>query len=234
MMSMTMNRPETTLFMLMSVDGKISTGDSDDLDFDKDLPRIVGGEEGLHQYYELERQTDLFSLNTGRVMEKIGMNNEVEEPKRLPVSFVILDNEPHLTKNGVINLTKKVKKLFIVTTNDKHPALEERLEDLTVLLEPGDYRLEALFEKLKNDYEVDAMTVQSGGTLNAALFKANLIDHLSIVVAPLIVGGKTTPTLVDGEAIHSLADLKNLVPLRLVNVEQLADSYLHLRYDVLR
>jgi len=31
-----MNRPETTLFMLMSVDGKISTGDTDILDVDQD------------------------------------------------------------------------------------------------------------------------------------------------------------------------------------------------------
>ena len=50
-----MDRPVTTLFMLMSVDGKISTGASDDLDVDKDFPRIAGVSEGLHQYYEIER-----------------------------------------------------------------------------------------------------------------------------------------------------------------------------------
>ena len=33
-----MNRPITTLFMLMSVDGKISTGDRDELDVDRDFP----------------------------------------------------------------------------------------------------------------------------------------------------------------------------------------------------
>ena len=37
-----MDRAITTLFMLMSVDGKISTGASDDLDVDKDLPSITG------------------------------------------------------------------------------------------------------------------------------------------------------------------------------------------------
>ena len=29
-------RPKTTLYMIMSLDGKISTGDTDKLDFDKD------------------------------------------------------------------------------------------------------------------------------------------------------------------------------------------------------
>ena len=37
-----MEKPITTLFLLMSVDGKISTGASDDLDIDKDLPQIHG------------------------------------------------------------------------------------------------------------------------------------------------------------------------------------------------
>ena len=62
-----MDKPITTLFMLMSVDGKISTGASDALDFDQDLPQSPGVCEGLHQYYEIEQTTDLWSLNSGRV-----------------------------------------------------------------------------------------------------------------------------------------------------------------------
>lgn len=60
------NRPETTLLMLMSVDGKINNGSTDNLDSDKDWKRIVGVREGLHQYYEIEQTTDLWSLNTGK------------------------------------------------------------------------------------------------------------------------------------------------------------------------
>ncbi len=48
-----MDRPITTLFMLMSVDGKISTGATDNLDVDKDFPKIAGVREGLHQYGSL-------------------------------------------------------------------------------------------------------------------------------------------------------------------------------------
>ena len=42
-----MERPVTMLFMLMSVDGKISTGVADELDVDKDFPRIAGVSEGF-------------------------------------------------------------------------------------------------------------------------------------------------------------------------------------------
>lgn len=52
-------RPITTLYMLSSVDGKISTGTTDIMDVDKDFPKIAGLKEGLHQYYEIEQTTDL-------------------------------------------------------------------------------------------------------------------------------------------------------------------------------
>ena len=71
-----LSRPQTTLFMLISVDGKISTGSTDDRDFDKDLPNIDGVKEGLPQYYDLEQETDSCSLNTGRVMVKVGWNDD--------------------------------------------------------------------------------------------------------------------------------------------------------------
>ena len=57
-------KPITTLFMLMSVDGKISTGAVDELDVDREFPRINGMKEGLYQYYEIEKTTDLWSLNS--------------------------------------------------------------------------------------------------------------------------------------------------------------------------
>ncbi len=50
-----MDRPIATLFMLMSVDGKISTGSTDELDIDRDFPKLPGVREGLHQYYEIEQ-----------------------------------------------------------------------------------------------------------------------------------------------------------------------------------
>lgn len=57
-------KPITTLFMLMSVDGKISTGAVDELDIDREFPRINGMKEGVYQYYEIEKTTDLWSLNS--------------------------------------------------------------------------------------------------------------------------------------------------------------------------
>lgn len=85
--------------MLVSVDGKISTGASDNLDVDKDFPKIAGVKEGLHQYYEIEQTTDLWSINSGRVQAKIGINT-ADMPNKTPVSFVIIDNQ-HLKEHGI-------------------------------------------------------------------------------------------------------------------------------------
>lgn len=230
-----MSRPKTTLFLLISVDGKINSGDSDDLDVDRDWKRIVGVKEGLQQYYDLEKQTDIVSFNTGRVMKKIGVNDRADEPTKIPVSFVIVDNKPHLNERGVSYLTKWVKRLYFVTTNKNHPGfgLQERTNNLKMLLYPNHINFVDLFERLETEFGVIAMTVQSGGSMNAQLLRDGLIDHLSLVVAPLLVGGATTSTLIDGKALHSVQELHKLRPLKFVSCDILKDSYLHLRYDVL-
>lgn len=219
--------------MLTSVDGKISTGHVDDRDFDKDLPNVSGIAEGLEQYYSLEQETDLYSLNSGRVMAKVGWNDEKDEIVKLPVTFVIVDNKPHLTTTGVANLLLRAKKLIIATTNVGHPAKAMSSLDLKVIEYDQKIDFDDLFKHLKSDEGADRLTIQSGGELNSELIRAGLINYLSIVVAPIIVGGRQTPTLVDGETLVSVQDLEQLKPLELVEAKPLDNSYLHLKYIVL-
>ena len=115
-----MDRPITTLFMLMSVDGKINIGATDNLDVDKDFPKIAGVREGLYQYYEIEQTTDFYSLNTGRVMAKIGVNDKKDYHEKVDCRFVIIDNKPHLKESGIDYLCHWVDKLILVTTNKNH------------------------------------------------------------------------------------------------------------------
>lgn len=226
------NRPETTLFMLMSVDGKISSGAGDLLDADRDWCLMEGVKEGLHQYYELEQCTDMWSLNTGRVMEKIGVNDRAEPPSKMPCSFVIVDHKPHLSEAGVTYLCRWTRSLVLVTTNPDHPAFGVKEENLHVIFQER-FDLPQVLARLKADWGVDALTVQSGGTLNGLFLRQKLLDKVDIVIAPLLVGGKDTPTLVDGESISTQAQLMALGPLQLEQCTVLENSYLHLRYHVL-
>ena len=45
-----------------------------------------------------------------------------------------------------------------------------------------------LLVKLKNNHEMEKITIESGGTLNSVLFRKGLIDHVNIVVTDLTYG----------------------------------------------
>ena len=226
-----MDRTITTLFMLMSVDGKISTGASDNLDVDKDFPKIAGVKEGLHQYYEIEQTTDLWSLNSGRVQAKIGVNTK-EMPNKTPVSFVIIDNK-HLTKHGIRYFCDLSKQFVLVTSNKNHPAFEIQEANLHIIYQ-NELSLKDVLTKLKSEYSCEKITIQTGGTLNGLFLREKLIDYIDIVVAPVLIGGKDTSSLIDGKSLLSESELSQLGVLKLQECIVLESSYLRLRYEVIR
>ncbi len=223
------DRPTTTLFMLMSVDGKISTGATDELDVDKDFPKIEGVKEGLYQYYEIEKTTDLWSFNTGRVQAKMGVN-EKEMPAGTPVSFVLLDNH-HLTEHGVRYFCSLSKQAVIITSNASHPAFSVDSDNLHIIFQERLSLTEA-FKRLKDECGCDRLTIQSGGTVNGLLLREKLFDYVDIVVAPILIGGKDTSTLIDGKSLFSGGELSELGVLKLIDCAALRDSYIRLRYEV--
>ena len=225
-----MDRPVTTLYMLMSVDGKISTGATDNMDVDKDLPKIEGVREGIHQYYEIEQTTDLWSFNTGRVQAKMGVN-EKPMPDKTPVSFVILDNN-HLTEHGVQYFCELSKEFVLVTTNRDHPAFGIKADNLHIILQQK-LLLADMLKTLKSDFGCERITIQSGGTLNSMFLREKLFDYIDVVMAPVLIGGKNTATLIDGESLRDESELDKLGALQLVECKVLEDSYIRLRYKVL-
>ena len=226
-----MSRPVTTLYMLMSADGKISTGSPDEMDFDRDFPKIKGLKEGLHQYYEIEQTTDLWSFNTGRVQAKLGVNTK-EMPEKTPVSFVLLDNH-HLNAHGVEYFCAKSKQFVLITTNSKHPAFDGKEENLHIILQEKLSLTDAL-TVLKEQFGCERLTIQSGGTVNALFLREKLFDFVDIVVAPVLIGGKDTATLIDGPSLKTQNELAQLGVLRLIEAETLQNSYVRLRYQVMR
>lgn len=229
-----MNRTYNTLFLLQSLDGKISTGDTDELDVDKDFKRIHGVKEGLPQYYDIEKTTDLFSLNSGKVMAKIGVNTRTKEPEKMDCSFIIIDNKPHLTDAGVRYMSKWVKTLYIVTSNLEHPGhrLKDSLNNIKIIYFKDQIDFPDLFSQMKNKYLAERITIQSGGLLNSKFLRAGLVDEISIVIAPCLIGGKDTQSLVGGESLHNEEDLGKIKPLALKDCRVLENSYIHLTYQV--
>ena len=228
------NRPETTLFLMQSLDGKISTGDVDERDQEIDFPKIKGIKEGNYQYYDFLFKTERHALISGKVLAKIGVNLHEKAEDYKDVNLIIIDRQPHLTKRGVEYLLKSFKSIYIITNNKNHPAFEFRKEkDLIIIFYPKVIDLKDLFQKLKQEHNIKSISIQSGGTLNALFLKYKIIDHISFIIAPCLVGGKDTPTSIDGVAPQTYDDLLNIKALELKRCEILKYSYISLYYDVI-
>lgn len=221
-----MKRPVTTLFLLQSLDGKISTGPSDKFDVDKDIPNISGNPaDGLYQYYNAEEETCLWSLNSGRVMAKVGVNTK-PYPESCPVTFVVIDNN-HLNEHGVQYMAKKGNRLIVVTSNTNHPAYKSK-EPVQIIEYKGKLKMKWLLEQL---YLAGCreITIQTGSTINCEFLREHVIDKVNIVVAPLLVGGINTSSLIGGSDVKNLSDIG---VLELKSVKKLKNSYIELFYDV--
>ena len=88
-------------------------------------------------------------------------------------------------------------------------------------------------KQLKERFGCERLTVQSGGTVNGLFLREKLFDYVDIVVAPVLIGGKETATLIDGRSLQAQDELSKLGVMRLIEVIPLQDSYIRLRYQVI-
>lgn len=68
--------------------------------------------------------------------------------------------------------------------------------------------------------------------MNGKFVRDNLIDFFNIIIAPILIGGKDVPTLVDGASISSDDELDKLRELELIECNKLDNSYIQLKYKV--
>ena len=92
-------------------------------------------------------------------------------------------------------------------------------------------------EKVKNflteDIEIDEEKIVPEASLKDDL-GIDSLDFVDIVVAPVLIGGKDTATLIDGPSLRSRDELTRLGVLQLIEARALQDSYVRLRYQVMR
>ena len=92
--------------------------------------------------------------------------------------------------------------------------------------------LNRALQYLKANFDCDRITIQSGGTLNQLFLEEKLFDYVDIIVAPVLIGGKDTSTLIDGPSLHSKNELYKLGIMKLIECQTLENSYLRLKYEV--
>ena len=91
--------------------------------------------------------------------------------------------------------------------------------------------LRASLEELYSRYGVESIRVDSGGTLNGVLLREGLVDEISLLIHPCLVGGTTPRSLFVAPDLTSADDV---IDVRLAHVEELRDGVVWLRYEVIR
>ncbi len=89
--------------------------------------------------------------------------------------------------------------------------------------------LAAALEELHNRHAVQTVRVDSGGRLNGALLRAGLVDEVSVLVHPALVGGQSPRSLYRAPDLDSAGGVINL---RLAESQTLKDGIVWLRYEV--
>jgi 2,5-diamino-6-(ribosylamino)-4(3H)-pyrimidinone 5'-phosphate reductase len=91
--------------------------------------------------------------------------------------------------------------------------------------------LRTALEELNARYGVKVVRVDSGGTLNGALLRAGLVDEVSVLIEPRLVGGTALKSIFHAPDLTS-PDV--VIELELTYFERLSDGVVWLRYDVVK
>lgn len=86
-------------------------------------------------------------------------------------------------------------------------------------------------EEVNARYGVGVVRVDSGGTLNGILLRAGLVDEVSLLIHPSLVGGVSSRSFFRAP---DLTSAESVIPLRLTHIERLDADLLWLRYEVTR
>ena len=221
-----MDRPRVTIHNLTSLDGRL----------DGFVPDI-----GL--YYELAAAlpqdgvlTTSQTLLAAAAAGGIAMTGEDTVTEAAPAGhalpwLVIVDSRGRLTRLDWLRRQpywRDVMMLCAQVTSAEHLDRLRRYHVTHLVTGANQVDLSDALHRLADRFGVRTVRVDAGGTLNGVLLRAGLVDELSVVVAPALVGTAVAHPrhLVDG------LDGTDPARLALSSVEQLRHGHVWLRYQV--
>jgi 2,5-diamino-6-(ribosylamino)-4(3H)-pyrimidinone 5'-phosphate reductase len=127
-------------------------------------------------------------------------------------------------------LTSGPARIMIFTTTQTDPVQIGRLFEQGVqVFVIGEQRvdLKGALKCLK-EQGIHRLLVEGGGTLNEELLKQNLVDEISVYIAPLIFGGANAPTFASGAGLER----QEAISLEQTRLEKFADGGIVVYYTV--
>ncbi|WP_421385167.1 RibD family protein [Bacillus salacetis] len=222
-----MKRPKVILNVFSSIDGRITT--SPDTNVMEWTAQGLDGDANdiTHRLYD---ELDCDSLLSGSESLMVWGNDWVElqtpihEPQ-LSKAYIVFDGR------GRINW-QQTNGLIVVTREDVEDSYINQLREKKITyIQAGSGAHIDIGLALNQLYEMGFRTIglSGGGSINGAFIRAGFLDEISLVLAPLIIGGRTTPTIFDCENLLSLDDASSLELMKTKPVGDKGAVWLHYR-----
>jgi 2,5-diamino-6-(ribosylamino)-4(3H)-pyrimidinone 5'-phosphate reductase len=186
----------------MSADGKIA------LPTRKQLR--ISSEEDIERMYNLRNECDAVLVGVNTILSdnpKLTVKEKYVKRPRQPIR-IILDVNCKTPENALA-VDQSAKTMIIVgkKCNKKFGSNVEMIQCQTD--ENGFIVLKKMLEMLCGR-GIKKLMVEGGSTVIWSFLKQKLVDDLYVYVGPMIIGGKNTPTLADGDGIKGVGDLLSL------------------------
>jgi len=204
--------PFVTLKVAASLDGKIATRTGES--------RWITGESARRRVHQLRNEVDAVLVGIGTVLRddpllttRLGIADQ-RDPIR-----VIVDNLARLPLRAkVVNRASTAPTILAVSQmapRSKLEALErEGVQVIVVENSPRRVSLERLMEALGKRGILSVM-IEGGAEINASALREGVVDKALVFLAPILIGGKTTPTAVGGDGIEWLGQALRLRDVRI-------------------
>ena len=208
-------RPFVHLKLAMSLDGRISLNGS--------ISTALSGEVAAKRVHELRHEHDsiLIGGNTAIVDNPI-LTDRSGKPRRRPLVRVVLDNQLRLSAVSNLILSASETPTIVFTNSDDAGKLSvlRNLGAEVVVSPMGGRDLKGVLEELRSR-EIQSVLVEGGSEIAGAFCDAKLVDKVTLLAAPIIIGGREAPNAVGGPGADSLAEAMRLTG---ISIERLGDD----------
>lgn len=215
----TRRTPFVVLKAAVSLDGKIATRTGD--------ARWVSGERSRERVHALRDQIDAVIVGIGTVRrDNPRLTTRMPEGGRDPIR-VIVDGLGPLPHDAQILQADVASRTWVAVAADAPAERIRALEcrGLTVLEAGGFHGRVSLGHLLKRlgEREVTSVMIEGGEGIFTSAIEEEIVDKFLFFLAPILVGGKTAPTLLGGTGIDKIGQALRLARLR---TEQLGEDLL--------
>jgi len=199
----------------MSADGKIA------LPARKQL--CISCDEDIARMYQLRHESDAVLVGIGTILAddpKLTVKEKYVEAPRQPIR-IILDAHCKTPENALaVNETAKT---MIITAEPCKKTYGTNVEAIQCQTDNNGFIDLHDLLTLLDKRGIKMLMVEGGSTVIWNFLKHKLVDELFVYVGPMIVGGKHTPTMADGEGMGNLSEL---VSLEIVGTQRLGPGLL--------